>query len=132
VTHPGPVARNEATNQFFDGTARGEFLLKRCSAGHYSRPQAVQCRECGLAPLEDVPAAGVVRLVSWVVVPGRAGGGERPPELTIPAIVEFDEGPWWWSMLVGADPADLRQGMRLTMEFERPEGSEAIPVFRPG
>lgn len=123
-----PVSRNEATATFFDGTARGEFLLKRCPLGHVCRPQAVLCDRCGSPALDDVPASGGVRLVSWAVVPGRSTADEEP---TIPAIVEFEEGPWWWSKLVGADPAELREGLPLRLEFERAEGGEAVPVFRP-
>jgi len=126
-----PVQRNEATSAFFDGTARGQFLLKRCPLGHVCRPQATLCDRCGSPSLEDVPASGGVRLVSWVVVHARRHEGVVAPEPTIPAIVEFDEGPWWWSRVVGADPSDLREGLPLHMEFERAEGGEAVPVFRP-
>ncbi len=125
------VARNEATEAFFDGTARGEFLLKRCPQGHISRPQAEVCGDCWSTSLENVPASGRVRLVSWAVVHGRPRDGEPEPPPAIPAIVEFEEGPWWWARVVTGDPDALRDGMPLEMEFLRPEGGEAIPVFRP-
>jgi uncharacterized OB-fold protein len=125
------VARNEATEEFFDGTARGEFLLKRCPQGHFSRPQATVCPDCWSTSLDSVPAAGRARLVSWAVVPGRPGDGEPAPEPTIPAIVELEEGPWWWSKLVGADPSGLEEGLALEVAFHRADGGEAVPVFRP-
>lgn len=128
----GPVGRNRDTEAFFDGTSRGQFLLRRCRpAGHFNRPQAEVCQACGSLDFDDVPARGAVRLVSWVVVPDRPRDDQPPGAPDIPAIVEFDEGPWWWSKLVGADPGSLYEGQPLQLGFERPEGSEAVPVFRP-
>ena len=128
----GPVARNHGTETFFDGTARDQFLLRRCRpSGHWCRPQAEACSECGSTDFDDVAASGRVRLVSWAVVPARPRPDRPPAEADIPAVVEFVEGPWWWSKLVGADPATLYEGMPLRMLFERAEGGEAVPVFSP-
>jgi uncharacterized OB-fold protein len=123
---PGPVARNEATEAFFDGTGKGEFLLLRCRpSGHSSSPRATRCEICGSTELEPVPAAGGARLVSWAVVHDREGG------IRVPAIVELDEGPWWWTIVVDADPDTLLENQSLRVRFECPEGSEAVPVFAP-
>lgn len=131
VRGPGPVARNDATEAFFDATARGEFLLARCPEGHWNRPQADRCAVCDSPALRPEAASGRARLVSWVVVHPRPrpDGGVEPP--VVPAIVEFAEGPWWWSQIVEAEPADLRDGLPLRIVFERPAGSEAVPVFTP-
>jgi hypothetical protein len=70
-------------------------------------------------------------LVSWAVVHPRptASGETGPP--SVPAVVELEEGPWWWSQIVDAEPGDLREGLELRVVFRRPEGSEAVPVFAP-
>jgi len=126
----GSVARNNSTEAFFDGTAAGRFLLRRCSpGGHISRPQARQCSLCGSTDLSWTPATGRGRLISWVVIPGRSSEGEPPPPPIIPAIGELEEGPWWWSMLIGVDPASLAEGQALRIEYERAENGEAVPVF---
>ena len=132
IAGPRPVARNEATAAFFDGTGRSAFLLMRCRPHrHWNRPQAERCAECGSPDLETAPASGRARLVSWAVVHARpgAGGATEPP--AVPAIVELEEGPWWWTQIVDADPASLRDGQSLVVRYERPEGSEAVPVFSP-
>jgi uncharacterized OB-fold protein len=125
------VARDEATAEFFDGTASGVYLIKRCAPhDHASKPQSEICSVCGSGDLRWEPASGKAKLVSWVVVPGRSADPEGPvPEPTVVAIGELDEGPWVWAQLVGADPAGLRDGMALHIGFERPPGSEAIPVL---
>jgi uncharacterized protein len=125
----GPVARDPATAEFFDGAAAGLFLLRRCPAGHFSEPQAAVCTSCGSADLGWTAAAGGGTLVSWTVVWGRPSG-DTEPERTILVIGELDEGPWWWSQLVDADAANLAVGQRLRVEFRRAaDEHEAVPVF---
>lgn len=118
----GAVSRDRSTEEFFEGTARGAFLIRRCAAcGLALRPQAKLCSACGGTDLPVEEAAGRARLVSWVVVPG--------PPVVVPAIAQLEEGPWWWSALVGADTDALAEGTPLRIEFEQPDGSEAVPVF---
>jgi uncharacterized OB-fold protein len=139
------VARDQTTEEFFDGTAEGVYLIRRCLPhGHASKPQATQCAVCASPDLRWDPSSGRAQLASWTVVPGRrtgSGGLDEPgvaaesggaePEATIVAIGELEEGPWMWARLVGADPSHLREGMALRIAFERPPGSEAIPVLTP-
>ena len=125
----GPVVRDAATAEFFDGAAAGQVLLRRCVSGHFSEPQAAQCTTCGSTGLAWAPASGGATLVSWAVTWGRAAAGQEP-ERTVLVTAEFDEGPWWWSQLADADPAALAAGQRLTVEFRRADGEhEPVPVF---
>jgi len=118
------VARDEATEEFFDGTAAGEYLIRRCEPhDHASKPQVVQCSVCGSEDLRWEPASGHATLVSWAVLP--------PPASAVVAVAELAEGPWIWASLVCDDPSLLREGMGLRIAFERPPGSEAIPVLVP-
>jgi len=125
----GPVVRDSATAEFFDATAAGKFLLRRCPAGHFSEPPAAQCTTCASTSLSFEPAGGGATLVSWAVAWGKpAGDGE--PSRTVLVIAELDEGPWWWSQLVDADPANLAVGQRLRIEFRRADAEhETVPVF---
>jgi uncharacterized OB-fold protein len=123
----GAVSRDDATAEFFDGTAAGRFLLRRCPDGHVSEPAAARCTTCGRPELEWLPATGRARLVSWAVTWGRSEAGADPVP-TVLAIGELDEGPWWWSQLEGADPAGLAVGRRLMISY-RDGGGERVPVF---
>jgi len=127
----GPVARDAATAEFFDGTAAGTFFLRCCPAGHFSEPQAAQCTTCASTALRWEPAGGGATLVSWAVAWTKpSGDGEAQP--TVLVIAELDEGPWWWSQLVDSDPANLAVGGRLRLEFRRADPEhEAVPVFAP-
>jgi uncharacterized protein len=126
----GPVTRDDATAEFFQGTAAGQFPLRHCTAcDALSAPQAAQCERCASTALDWRPASGDATLVSWTVAHGKpdpAGNVNR----TILAIAELAEGPWWWSQLVDADPAQLRVGTALRIRFLRHAADqEAVPVF---
>lgn len=128
----GPVQRDDATEAFFDGTAAGRFLLRRCPAGHVSEPAAAQCTTCDAGDLQWVEAGGFASLVSWAVSWSRASDGAEPRR-TVLVIGELDEGPWWWTQLAD-DPvpesAELAPGRRLRIEFRRADAEhEAVPVF---
>ena len=124
----GPVDRDDATAEFFDGTADGKLLLRRCQVGHYSEPAVSQCTTCGSMQLEWAPAGGGASLVSWAVTWSKDGAA------AVLVIAELDEGPWWWSQLAGAsapfDQAELAVGTRLAVAFGTADGEhEAVPVF---
>jgi uncharacterized OB-fold protein len=126
----GPIIRDAATAEFFDGTAAGQFLLRHCRAcGALSAPQAEQCERCSSTVLDWRPASGDAILVSWTIAhdkPGPDGTTGR----TVLAIAELAEGPWWWSHIMDADPAQLRVGTPLRIVFERHDAAhEAVPVF---
>jgi uncharacterized OB-fold protein len=126
------VQRDEATAEFFEGTAAGRFLLRRCPAGHFSEPAATQCTTCPATDLAWTEAGGGATLVSWAVTWSRPSDREEPRR-TILVIGELDEGPWWWTQLAGdLDPEAelLAPGCRLLMAFERADAEhEAVPVF---
>jgi uncharacterized protein len=124
----GPVERDDATAEFFDAAAAGQFLLRRCPDGHYSEPAAALCTTCGAALAGWAASAGRASLVSWAVTWADTGQAEEPTA-TVLVIGELDEGPWWWSQLLDADPAQLKVGARLVVAFA-PGGSEMVPVFR--
>jgi uncharacterized protein len=127
----GLVARDDATAEFLDAAARGDFLIQRCAAcGRRCGPQAQQCHACGSTDLSWIPASGVASLVSWTIAHGRPAA-DGSVATTVLAIAELAEGPWWWSQIVEvSDPGQLTAGLPLRITFERPDGSEPIPVFR--
>jgi len=122
------VQRDEATAEFFDGAARGEFLLRYSeSRGKYYEPQTSRFIEGPGHELTWKAAAGTGTVVSWVVPHVKTADGVAR---TVTAIIEFDEGPWWWGPLVDVDPDAVSVGMRVRVDFEQAEGSEPFPVFR--
>ena len=133
TTNPlSPVMRDEASAEYFDATARGELLLRRCHAcGHVRGPEVPMCTDCLSEDFEWFVSSGTGHVESWVVLHSRAGADGVVPDPRIIATVELTEGPWMSSALLGIDPAAVTGTMPVVVAFERPEDSEAIPVFRP-
>lgn len=126
-----PVARDDRTAEFLDGTAAGLFLLRECRACHrVSAPQALRCGHCGATELTWRPAAGGASVVSWAVTHTKPDAdGATHTEVIV--IAELDEGPWWWSRVMDADPDAIAVGTRLRVDFARAgEDCEYVPVFR--
>jgi len=120
------VQRDAATAQFFDGTARGEFLLvKDIRTGDFLAPQF----DTSVDPERyvRVPASGGGTIVSWAVVHEREADGSAG-RLPV-AIVELDEGPWWWTSVAGVNPDDDLLGRRVRVAFEKVGDGETIPYF---
>jgi uncharacterized OB-fold protein len=122
----GPVGRDESSTPFFEGSARGEFLIRRCrTCGSASEPQVTTCASCSGIDLVWEPAGGGARLVSWAVTYDVDSG-----DATVLAIAQLDEGPWWWSQIAGADLELLAVGTPLQIQFDRSGDSESVPIFR--
>lgn len=124
-----PVRRDAASAEFFDGTARGEFLLVRDTVtGELLDPRTDTVFD--RARFERVPASGKAMVVSWSVPHARKpdGGTQR----SVVGIVELAEGPWWWTELRGFDPDDDLTAAAVEVRFEKSgdgEADETIPYF---
>jgi uncharacterized OB-fold protein len=129
MTRPAPVA-DEASAPFFDGAARGAFMLQRCAnCGMQHLPVTEICTECLRTDLEWVEASGEATLFTFGVMhhlyhPGFAQ--ELPYNV---AVVELAEGPRI-SARVDTPNETLEVGMALRVAFEQADGI-AVPVFKP-
>jgi uncharacterized protein len=130
-----PVVRDDATAEFFDGTASEKFLLRVCGdCSHIRGPELPMCTLCQCDHWSTVEAVGHGRVVSWIVVHQRAAHDGSVPTPRIIATVELDEGPWVVSALVGADPGSVAGDLLVELAYskgESDEASETVPVFRP-
>jgi uncharacterized OB-fold protein len=118
------VVRDADSEEFFDGAARGDLMIKRCEAcGHSLRPDAIACSKCHASSLSWVRASGRGAIVSWIVV----HGNEHDPSVV--GLVELDEGPWLHARLLDVDRERLSVGDPVSVDFE-PAGAEHVPVFR--
>jgi uncharacterized OB-fold protein len=123
-------ATSKDTEFFWEGAARGELLIQRCSS-------------CGTLRHPPRPACGVCRSFEWDTV--RASGrGEVYSHVTmhhpvVPpfeapydvALIDLEEGVRMVSNVVGIAPDEVRIGMPVEVVFEKVDDELTLPLFRP-
>ncbi|ABW13870.1 protein of unknown function DUF35 [Parafrankia sp. EAN1pec] len=128
-----PVPLPEPASEGFWAAARdGRLVAQRCTTcRNYLYPPDIVCPRCLTETLEYVHLSGAATLYSFVVMNRAfyAGFAEDLPYVV--AFVELDEQPGlrMVSNVVGSDPAALRIGDRLQVEFDD-RGTQSVPVFR--
>jgi uncharacterized OB-fold protein len=123
-----PVVSRD-TAFFWAGTAAGELRVQRCGeCGALRHPPGPACPRCGATRPEYVVAAGLGEVYSYVVhhhppVPGR----QLP---IVVALVELAEGVRVVGELLDADPAQVRVGAPVEVDFVRIDDELTLPAWR--
>ncbi len=125
-------APTPATAPFFDGAREGKLRLQCCAAcDTWAYPLRERCQSCGATEMTWRDASGAGTLYSFgllrrVYHPRHEG---RLP--LILAEVNIAEGIRLSTNLVEIEPADIRIGMMLMVDFETLPDGGVIPVFKP-
>lgn len=125
---PLPVP-NADTAPFWEGCARGELRLQRCTAcGAAQLPPRVVCAACHGGSLTWEVASGRGRVASHTRVhrpPSSAFKAEAP---YVVALVALEEGPRIMLRLRGAAAAAPRIGDAVRVRFDPPSGPHGIAL----
>ena len=115
---------------YWEGTRQGELRYQQCLACEAPNfGPGLVCRVCRSRSLRWVAGAGRGSLYSWTVV-----WRPQTPAFAVPyapAIVRMDEGYDLLTALVGLDPEDIVEGLRLAVEFHPISDDITLPFFRP-
>jgi uncharacterized OB-fold protein len=118
------------TAPFWDGCRAGELRYQQCAdCGAVMAKPGWMCGRCRGRALAWQPSGGTGSLYSWTVVWRPQHPSFRVPYA--PAIVELDEGLRLLSSVVGCEPEELHDGMRLAVEFHAASDDITLPYFRP-
>jgi uncharacterized OB-fold protein len=127
---PAPPV-NSDTKPFWDATAEGTLLLKRCdSCGvtiWYPRPI---CPACGSTETSWYEGTGRGTVYSFTIT-RRGDGLYREITPYVLAYVELAEGPRMLTNIVDADLDTLAIGDAVEVVFHDTGEGSAIPRFRP-
>jgi uncharacterized OB-fold protein len=126
---PRPVV-NEDNRFFWDGVARGELLIQRCTGcGRLRHPPRPMCPQCRSLEWDTLRSSGRGAVYSYVIP-------HHPPvpPFTYPHVVgliELEEGTRLVSNVIDIDPAEVRIGMPVEVCFISVDDDLVLPQFRP-
>jgi uncharacterized OB-fold protein len=116
----------------WDGTARNELLLQRCSAcGAFRHPPSPICQNCLSDRAEWVPASGRGTVYTFAVVRQALGRGWEEKVPYVVAVIELDEGPRFLSNVVNVDPDTVRIGLPVEVTYVERTDAPTLPLFQP-
>jgi len=125
VPHPSRLSQ-----RYWDGCRVGELRFQRCdTCGLVPLRPTSLCARCHGRAFTWETSAGQGTLYSWTVVWRPQHPAFRVPYA--PAIVELDEGLVLMSAMVGCEPEDLKEGMRVEVEFHPVSDTVTLPYFHP-
>lgn len=128
-TNAPPVTND--TQEFWDATARGVFLLKRCDdCGVVIWYPRFVCPDCHGTATSWFEASGRGTVYSYTV-PRRGQGPWKDVAPFIVAYVELDEGPRVMTNLVEVEPEAVEVGMAVEVVWHDTGEGRALYRFRP-
>ncbi|KPI15890.1 protein of unknown function DUF35 [Actinobacteria bacterium OK074] len=127
---PRPVVNRDNAG-FWEGVARHELLLQRCTGcGALRFPWLPGCRACGSPDWETVAAGGEGTVYSYVVMHHPPFPAFAPPYAV--ALVQLAEGVRMVANVTGVPYDKVRIGMAVRLEFARYDEELLLPVWRAG
>ncbi|WP_019872480.1 bifunctional MaoC family dehydratase N-terminal/OB-fold nucleic acid binding domain-containing protein [Salinispora oceanensis] len=123
-----PVVTRD-TAFFWAGTAAGELRIQRCGGcGQLRHPPGPACRQCGADRQDHLVARGTGEIFSFVVHRHPPVPGRRLPIVVV--LVELTEGVRMVGELLGADPAQVRIGAAVRVDFVPVDAELTLPAWR--
>jgi len=121
----GAPAVNLETQHFWDATADGKLLIKKCTAcGEPHFYPRSYCPFCFSDKTEWVEASGTGTVYTYSVM-------RRAPIPYAIAYVTLAEGPTIMTNIVDCDLDAIRIGQAVRLVFKPSEGGPPVPMFTP-
>ena len=122
---------NPETREYWDATAQGRLLLKRClDCGSVIWYPRALCPQCASLRTEWFEASGRGQVYSYTLN-HRGQGAYSGAGPYVLAYVELDEGPRVMTNIVDCDPDTVKIGQRVEVVFHDTGAGNALPRFRP-
>ena len=120
------------TKPFYEAAKRHQFVLQRCvECKKFRYPIAAQCPYCASQKYEWAEVSGSGKVSSWIIYE-QTFHPYFVKDLPYNVIqVDLEEGPRFYSNLLGVKEEDLRYQMRVKAEFEDVNEEIALIKFRP-
>lgn len=120
------------TQAYWDASREGRLLIKRCAdcgkAHHYPREL---CPHCHSDRVSWEQASGKGTVYTYTVARRPAGPAFKADTPYVVALVELAEGPRMMTNLVAVDPAQVKIGLPVKVQFEAITDELSLPKFVP-
>jgi uncharacterized OB-fold protein len=134
-TGSGPAQRrprpaiNQDNAYFFEGAARGELLVRRCtSCGRTQHPPLPICPVCGGASWVPEPMATTGEVYTFTITHHPQLAGFTLP--LIVALVELSDGHRIVTNLIDIDPVEVRIGLPVVVDLVAVDDELTLPLCR--
>lgn len=125
---PRPIV-NEDNAFFWDGIADGELRIQTCAGcGAKYHPPVPSCRACGGYDMAYDVASGRGTIYSYVTFYYPKIPGFTQPYII--GLIELEEGTRIVTNVLDVDPAEVRIGMPVQLDFVTGEDELTLPQFR--
>jgi uncharacterized OB-fold protein/acyl dehydratase len=115
---------------WFEAAKEHRLVIQKCSGcGVLRHPPRPRCNKCGSYEWEAAPASGRGTVYSFVV-----NHYPQVPAFDYPlavGLIELEEGTRLVADIVGIDPADVKVGMAVEVEFVEHDPDLTLPAFHP-
>jgi len=131
-SRPSVPLGNPDSQPFWDGCARNELLLQRCSAcGTVRHPPSPICTNCLSDQSEWVRASGRGTVYTFTIVRQALARGWEEKLPYIVAVIELEEGPKLLTDMTNVAPEAMSIGLPVEVTFEDFDGVTKLPLFQP-
>ncbi|HLN17243.1 MAG TPA: OB-fold domain-containing protein [Acidimicrobiales bacterium] len=115
---------------YWEGCRLGELRFSRCGSCGAAIADAPRCcHRCGSTDLSWEVSSGRGTVYSWTVVWRPQTPAFQVPY--VPVIVQFEEGFFLLSSLIGCEVDDVAEGLAVAVEFHPCGDGESLPYVRP-
>ncbi len=116
---------------FYEGLQQHCLLVQRCPHCGTIQLGELYCNHCHADGLQWVPASGRARLHSYVHMHMSYHEGFADQIPYNAATIELEEGPRFYTNIVGMDDQALVIGMPLQVQYSTLSTGTVVPVFAP-
>ncbi len=117
-------SQKPSIEEFFKRCSEGKLYLTRCGSCSttYGSPRST-CVKCGFKGVTWIPSKGIGELTTWTIIHvATPEFQDKTPYIV--GIVKLEEGGKLLSTIKDVKPQELKQGMKLKINFETHEKKE--------
>lgn len=130
AARPPRPTMNQDSAFFWEGVDKGELRIQRCASCQRLRhPPRPMCPSCRSLDWDWVASSGRGEVYSFVVHHHPPVYGYETPFAI--ALVQLEEGTRIVGNVLGIDPARVRIGLPVQVDFVRVDDAWTLPQWRP-